>query len=443
MDNGSYSEDTVKVSETAFLTRATRLLQSEDESFPALLQRLLGALEETWPPLRASLSLSGGVVIVTGLSEFPAGGDVTEFPVTRGQKTLGNLVWEVPPGARSEPVPSTDLGQALAFLVAQEAEIRRLRGVSAAPSDLVGTSGVMQEVFRMIERGAGLAVPVLLIGESGVGKARLAAALHRKSSVSDGPFVTFNGTALPESMVESELFGHPRALGGRYEEAARGTLLLDEVGDLSLPVQARLVRVLEGSLRPPRLIATTSRDLQVRVAEGRFRPDLLALLSTFPIQVPPLRERGADIIALADHFTTQFSRRTEKTIMRISTPALEMLLTYPWPGNVRELESVMERAVLLSDDEVIHGYHLPPSLQSSVHSGTRMPGRLADRLDSLEYEMLVEALKTSRGNITQAGRELGLTKRIMGLRMAKYELDYRTFRQGPEPDDLASSDDSD
>jgi Nif-specific regulatory protein len=158
--------------------------------------------------------------------------------------------------------------------------------------------------------------------------------------------------------------------------------------------------------------------------------------------VPPLRDRGADIIALADHFTTQFSLKTGKTIMRISTPALEMLLTYPWPGNVRELESVMERAVLLSDDEVIHGYHLPPSLQSSVHTGTRMHGRLVDRLDSLEYEMLVEALKASRGNITQAGRELGLTKRVMGLRMAKFELDYRAFRQGPSSE-LASSDDSD
>jgi len=185
-----------------------------------------------------------------------------------------------------------------------------------------------------------------------------------------------------------------------------------------------------------RLIASTSRSLERLIAEGKFRSDLYARLAAFPIQVPPLRERGSDIIALADYFVTQFSLQTGKAIKRISTPTLEMLLTYPWPGNVRELENVMERAVLLSDDEVIHGYHLPPSLQSSVHSGTRMHGRLTDRLDSLEYEMLVEALKASQGNITQAARELGLTKRIMGLRLKKFELDYRTFRQAPP--DLAS-----
>jgi Nif-specific regulatory protein len=283
---------------------------------------------------------------------------------------------------------------------------------------------------------------VLLIGESGVGKERLAAVLHRRSALSQGPFVPFNGTALPESMVESELFGHPKGLGGRFAEALEGTLFLDEVGDLSPRVQMRLLRALEGGDPVPRLVASTSRNLEVLASSGAFLPGLHTRLAAFPIQVPPLRERGADIVALADYFTTQLSLKTGKSIMRISTPALEMLLTYPWPGNVRELESVMERAVLLSDDEVIHGYHLPPSLQSSVHSGTRMPGRLADRLDSLEYEMIVEALKTSRGNITQAARELGLTKRIMGLRMEKFELDYRAFRQAPGPSDLASSDDS-
>lgn len=432
----------MKTSDAAFLLAAGRLLQT-GESFPAVLQQLLQLVEETWPPLRVSVSLTGGVVLVTGDSEFPSGGQIREVPVVRGTKPLGSLSFETPPGPRIAPSPSPALCEALAYLVGQEAEIRRLTGLSpAVHSGLVGASGVMQEVFRLADRGAGTASPVLIIGESGVGKEKLAALIHRRSAQSRGPFVPFNGTALPESMVESELFGHPKGLGGRFEEAAGGTLYLDEVGDLSLRVQGRLQRALEAETGVPRLVASTTRSLEALAGEGKFLPGLLARLSVFPIQVPPLRERGADIIALADYFTNQFSLKTGKTIMRISTPALEMLLTYPWPGNVRELESVMERAVLLSDDEVIHGYHLPPSLQSSVHSGTRMSGRLADRLDSLEYEMIVEALKTSRGNVTQAARELGLTKRIMGLRMDKFELDYRTFRQAPGSDDLASSDDT-
>jgi Nif-specific regulatory protein len=435
-------------SEAALLAQVGRILQTEGESFPSALQRVLGLLEEVWFPLRAAVTLAGGLALVTGKSEFPSGGSVASVPVVRGKKILGTLSFEIPPGERLVPVPSADFEEALAVLVAQEAEVRRLTGLAPpVPGGLVGSSGVMQEVFRLVEKVAGTSATVLLLGESGVGKELLAGAIHRRSRVSQGPFVLFNGTALPESMVESELFGHAKGLGGRFEEAHGGTLFLDEVGELSLPVQARLLRVLEdravgrkGSSQPVsvdlRIIASTSRSLEKLIANGRFRPDLYARLAAFPIQVPPLRDRGSDIVALADHFVTQFSLQTGKEIKRISTPTLEMLLTYPWPGNVRELENVMERAVLLSDDEVIHGYHLPPSLQSSVHSGTRMHGRLADRLDSLEYEMLVEALKASQGNITQAARELGLTKRIMGLRLKKFELDYRTFRQAPS--DLAS-----
>ena len=427
------------ISDAAFLARVGRLLQTEGESFPAVLQRVLSLVEETWPPVRATVTLTNAVVLVTGQSEFPSGGPVSVIPLTRGSRSLGTVSFELPMGDRDGPAPTPHLEEAVALLIAQEAEIRRLGGASApATVGLIGSSGVMQEVFRLVEKAAGLSVPVLLSGESGVGKALLAETVHRRSAVSRGPFVLFNGTALPESMVESELFGHAKGPGGKFEEARGGTLFLDEIGDLSLPLQGRLLRTLDDK-SGPRLIASTRRGLDSLVAAGRFRSDLQARLSAFPIQVPPLRERGSDIIALADYFVTGFSLQTGKTIKRISTPTLEMLLTYPWPGNVRELETVIERAVLLSDDEVIHGYHLPPSLQSSVHSGTRMHGRLTDRLDSLEYEMLVEALKASHGNITQAARELGLTKRIMGLRLKKFELDYRTFRQGPP--DLAEDQD--
>lgn len=417
------------MAEAEFLSRVARLLQ-DGESLPAALRSVVTLLEADWPGLRVAVVLGGGEVLVTGPSTT-AGGTVTSIPVTRGPRSLGTLTVGRPP--ESGPAgPTSELLQAVALLIAQEAEVRRLAHPSLPASvGLVGSSGAMQEVFRLVEQAAGSSVTVLLSGEPGVGKARLAEAIHRRSAHSLGPFVLFNGTALPESMVESGLFGHAKGLGGRFDEAGNGTLFLDEVGDLSLAVQARLLRAAEDRTGKPRLIVSTSRSLEALVAAGRFLADLYERLRAFPIQVPPLRDRGSDIIALADHFVAGFSLQTGKTIKRISTPTLEMLLTYPWPGNVRELETVIERAVLLSDDEVIHGYHLPPSLQSSVHSGTRMHGRLEDRLDSLEYEMLVEALKASHGNITQAARELGLTKRVMGLRMTKFELDYRIFRQGP------------
>ncbi len=407
-----------------FLVRAGRLLQTEGETFSALAQKVLELAERTWSPLKASLSLGG--IVLKGQTEFP-GGEPASFEVARAQRLLGTLVLETPLGFRSSAVPSRETGEALALLLAQEFELRRPPAFDPG-ADLVGSSGAMQEVFRLVEKAAGSRETILLIGESGVGKERLAEVIHRRSAFS-GPFVVFHGSALPETMVETELFGHVPGLGGKFREAQGGTLFLDEVADLSLPVQGRLLRVLtEGDTR---LVVSTGRHLDALLAAGKFRADLYARLAGFPIRVPPLRDRGSDIIALADHFVARFSLQTGRTIKRISTPALEMLLTYPWPGNVRELENVMERAVLLSDDEVLHGYHLPPSLQSSVHSGTRMHGRLADRLDSLEYEMLVEALKASQGNMTQAARELGLTKRIMGLRLKKFELDYRTFRKGP------------
>jgi len=388
---------------------------------------VLDLAERTWAPLKATLVLNG--VVIKGHSEFSAG-DASTFDLVRARRSLGTLTLEVPGGFRASPLPSQETGETLALLLALESELRRLPEPDTG-ADLVGSSGAMQEVFRLVERAAATRDTILLVGESGVGKERLAEVIHRRSGVA-GPFIVFNGTALPETMVETELFGHAKGLDGKFHEAQGGTLFLDEVADLSLPVQARLLRVLPE--REVRLIVSTRRNLEGLLAAGRFRADLHARLAGFPIRVPPLRDRGSDIIALADHFVARFSLQTGRTIKRISTPALEMLLTYPWPGNVRELENVMERAVLLSDDEVLHGYHLPPSLQSSVHSGTRMHGRLADRLDSLEYEMLVEALKASQGNITQAARELGLTKRIMGLRLKKFELEYKTFRQGPGPD---------
>jgi Nif-specific regulatory protein len=196
-------------------------------------------------------------------------------------------------------------------------------------------------------------------------------------------------------------------------------------------MQAKLLRVLQektfervGGNHPVkvdiRIVAATNRNLAEMVEKGQFREDLFYRLNVFPITIPPLRERGSDIIALADHFVEHYSAETGKDIKRISTPALNMMMSYHWPGNVRELENVIERATILAEDGVIHGYNLP--------SGTVQKGGLDAKLGVIEYEMIIDALKTHGGNMSEAARELGLTRRILGLRMKKYDISYKDYR---------------
>jgi Nif-specific regulatory protein len=177
-----------------------------------------------------------------------------------------------------------------------------------------------------------------------------------------------------------------------------------------------------------RVITATNRNLEKLVAEGTFRQDLYYRLNVFPIYVPPLRERRADILLLADHFVQRYSQTNKKSIRRISTPAIDMLMAYHWPGNVRELENCIERAVLVSQDDVIHSHHLPPTLQTAEASGTTHDGSLEAALEGFERELIIEALKSARGNKAKAARALGITERIMGLRVAKYGIDPRRFR---------------
>jgi Nif-specific regulatory protein len=179
-----------------------------------------------------------------------------------------------------------------------------------------------------------------------------------------------------------------------------------------------------------RIIAATNRDLPDMIAKGLFREDLYYRFNVFPITIPPLRERASDVILLADHFATQCAQDMGKDLKRLSTPALNMLMAYHWPGNVRELENVIERAVILSDDGVIHGYNLPPSLQTCAETGTTFGCGLEAKIQSVEYEMIVEALKNHNGNTTEAAKELGLTRRILGLRMEKHNINYKAYRRG-------------
>jgi Nif-specific regulatory protein len=315
------------------------------------------------------------------------------------------------------------------------------------PANIVGSSGAMQAVFAQIAQVAASEATVLVRGESGVGKELVAHAIHSSSPRADHPFIKVNCAALPETLVESELFGHERgaftgALSqrkGRFELASGGTLFLDEIGDFSPSTQVRLLRVLQerefervggtGTIKADvRIIAATNRNLEEMTAQGGFRQDLYYRLNVFPIMVPPLRERRTDIMLLADHFAEKHGQAKGRPVKRISTPAIDMLTAYHWPGNVRELENCIERAVLLSTDGVIHGHHLPPSLQTAEASGTAQRGQLEAAMARLEREMLLDALKSAKGNKARAARSLGLTERLMGIRVKHHRIDPRRFR---------------
>ena len=263
------------------------------------------------------------------------------------------------------------------------------------------------------------------------------------------PFVKVNLAALPETLIESELFGHEKGAftgaiarrSGRFEMAEGGTLFLDEIGELSQSIQVKLLRVLQereyervggGEVLKAdvRIVAATNRNLEELILDKRFREDLYYRLNVFPVHMPPLRERRTDIMLLADYFTEKLSIRHGKNVLRISTPAIEMLMSYHWPGNVRELENCIERAVLLSSDGVIHGHHLPPSLQTAESSGTILKDKLQNALDALEREMISDALKSTRGSLAKSARILGTTERLIGLRVKKYGINLANCKGG-------------
>lgn len=315
------------------------------------------------------------------------------------------------------------------------------------PSNIVGNSKAMRNVYDLIAQVTRSETTVLIRGESGTGKELVAHAIHYNSFREDKPFIKVNCGALPEGVVESELFGHEKGAftgavstrKGRFELAHGGTIFLDEIGDLSPTTQIKLLRVLQerefervgGTTTiktDVRVIAATNRDLETLIEEGKFRQDLYYRLNVFPIHIPPLRGRKTDIPLLADFFVEKYSKTNHKNIRRISTPAIDMLMTYHWPGNVRELENCVERAVLLSSNHVIHGRHLPPTLQTAEASGTTHAGTLDGTLEDMERDLIVDALKASRGNKAKAARALGITERTMGLRVQKHGIEPRRFR---------------
>jgi len=320
------------------------------------------------------------------------------------------------------------------------------------PPNIIGGSAAMRSVYHHIEQVAGSQTTVFIRGESGVGKELVANAIHENSSRAQRAFVKVNCAALPESIIESELFGHEKGAftgaiamrRGRFELANGGTIFLDEIGDLSPATQVKLLRVLQekefervGAQQTlhcdVRVITATSRNIEQLIEEQKFRPDLYYRLNVFPIYVPPLRERKADILALADHFVEKYCAASGKVIRRISTSAIDLMMMYHWPGNVRELENCIERAVLVCRDDAIQAHHLPPTLQYKAKGADSARGTLESALNAVELEMLVDALKDAAGNMAQAARALGVSERIMGLRVRKHAIDPARYRPHSQP----------
>jgi Nif-specific regulatory protein len=357
---------------------------------------------------------------------------------------LANLLAEAVASARENLVERESL-------LAENERLRRQLGDRYQPSNLVGNARVMRQVYDQIAQVSDSNATVLIRGESGTGKELVARALHYGSSRRNGPFVSVNCAALPETLIESELFGHEKGAftgaqqqrKGRFELANGGTLFLDEIGDISPAVQVRLLRVLQervfervGGDTPVsvnvRIVTATNRNIEAAIKEGRFREDLYYRLNVFPIYLPPLRERKSDILLLAEHFLKKYNETYGKNIRRISTTAINMMMVYHWPGNVRELENCVERAVLTATDDVIHGYTLPPTLQTSEATQTALlpesGASLRTLVESYEREILVDALKKHRGNAAAAARFLQTTARIANYRIRQLGIEPKAYR---------------
>ncbi|MBN2104445.1 sigma-54-dependent Fis family transcriptional regulator [bacterium] len=309
-------------------------------------------------------------------------------------------------------------------------------------SNIIGQSGVMQDVFRAVEKVVDSDVTVLIQGESGTGKELIARAIHRHSKRKNKPFRPVNCTALPESLLESELFGHEKGAYtgaanrrvGKFELADGGTIFLDEIGDMSQPIQAKVLRVLQereferlggNSLIKVdiRLISATNKDLWEEVVAGSFREDLYYRVSVFPIKLPPLRERKDDIPLLAEYFIKKYSERESKTIQKIDSEVIRILSGYHWPGNVRELENTIERAVVITNTPVLTVEDLPPHILAIGRESVVEPEEsLPKWIEKLEVEVLRKTLLEYEGNISKAAKKLGIGRATIYRKAKKYRL---------------------
>jgi DNA-binding NtrC family response regulator len=332
------------------------------------------------------------------------------------------------------------------FLLKEELAERR-----GAPR-IIGEDPTLRQVSQQLHRAAATDATVLLEGESGTGKELFARALHALSPRSEGPFVAINCAAIPETLLETELFGHEKGAftgassrkPGRFELAHRGTLFLDEIGDLPLSLQAKILRAIEEKRFERvggtavlqvdvRVVAATNRNLKARVAARQFREDLYFRLSVFPIHIPPLRERGGDIPTLARHFVEKFCRDLNKNVLALAPSALEDLTTYPWPGNVRELQNCIERAVILCDSDAIHSRHLNLSFKAAAGAPEGpweqidLSGSMAEAvhrvITEVERRKVEQALRDAGGNRQRAAELLQMNQKALHIKLRELGLD--------------------
>ena len=326
-----------------------------------------------------------------------------------------------------------------------KAEVLRLRTeleMTYSFDGMVGASPPMQQVYALMRQAAESDITVLIRGESGTGKELVAKSFHSNSPRKDGPFLAINCAAIPEALMESELFGHERGAFtgatrqriGAFERAKGGTILLDEIGDMRLALQAKLLRVLQereiqrvgGGVTIPidvRVIVATNKDLEAAVKAGEFREDLFYRIAGFPIVIPPLRQHRMDIPLLANHFLNKHAERSRRSMSGISTAALRLLLQYDWPGNVRELDHALERAVLLEKTDVLQVDSLPPRLfvAHAAADDHSTPASVLT-LQEVERRALAQALEASGNNITQAARALGINRVTLHRKLKRYGL---------------------
>lgn len=308
-------------------------------------------------------------------------------------------------------------------------------------------SPAMEQVYAMVTHVARGNAAILLRGERGTGAATIARAIHQLSGRAENPFVTVSWPEVTESYVENELFGQaaapPNAVQcpGKIEEAEGGTLFIEEVGDFSSAIQAKLMRCIRertfvktGSAMPQpadvRIIAASRKELDQLIDEGRFLKDFCDELSVFTIRIPPLRERKTDILLLAQHYLRKHADAAGKPIQRLSSEAASGLLDYPWPGNLTELEHCVKHAVLLCNASVLELGHLPPMLQRAESSSPAIEDSLPATLESVERTLIIDALRASNGNRSKAAQQLGITERLMGLRVRKYGIEPKAYRSG-------------
>ena len=432
-----------------------------------------GAAGGTMPMVHTVVE-SGRPMVVPHTSQEPlfgkpgkSGPDRSFFcvPILIGRKSLGAIEVELAPQKDREYDAVLERYRVVASMIAQALKVerlvyserQRLRDENLQLreelkekydySHIIGNGGPMRQVFEQISQVARANTTVLIRGESGTGKELIAHAIHYNSQRARKPFVKVSCGALPDTLIESELFGYEKGAftgaearkKGRFELAEGGTLFLDEIGDINLATQVKLLRVLqereyerlggtESIKSNVRLIAATHKSLEDAITAGTFRADLHYRLNVFTIFVPPLRERKTDITLIAEHFLEKYSSEHGKQIRRISTPAIDMLMSYHWPGNVRELENTIERAVLVCDGNVIHGHHLPPTLQTAESTGTVSSLPLADTVGSFEKDLIQDALKTTRGNRAKAAQLLQSTERIIRYKVKLYDIDVTRFR---------------